>query len=130
MRKYCRKFLFCACLLIPAASMADDTFDNLYESPWLLSHSLDTSTFLDDLPEPATSLDVDVDDGNSILRVTKIRSLSLITLSGDDRAKWFLGINEDGFVGIHFRGFSRSGAERHLDVASLFAAKEEENEPD
>ncbi len=130
MQKYCRKFLFCACLIIPVASTADDTFDSLYESPWPLSHSLDTSTFLADLPEPATSLDLDVDDGNSILRVTRIRSLSLITLSGDDRAKWFLGINEDGLVGIHFRGFSRSGADRHLDVASLFADKDEENEPD
>lgn len=130
MRKNCRKFLFCACLLIPAACTADDTFDNLYESRWQLGHSLDTSTYMNELPEPATSLDLHVDDGNSLWRVTQIRSLSLLTLSGDDRAKWFLGINEDGLVGIHFRGFSRSGAKRHLDVASLFSDTTDKDDDD
>lgn len=122
--------LFCACLLLPLASKADETLDYLYESRWHVSHALDTSTYLSELPEPATSLDVDLDDGNAILRVTKIRSLSLLTLSGDDRAKWFLGINEDGLVGIHFRGFSRSSAKRHLDVASLFSDRDEEEDDD
>ncbi len=113
------------CLLLPTASNADDTIDRLYESRWQLGHSLDTATYLNDLPEPSTSFELEVDDGNSLMRVTKIRSLSLLTLSGDDRAKWFLGINEDGLVGIHFRGFSKSGAKRHLDVASLLTAKNE-----
>ncbi|MGI9223580.1 MAG: hypothetical protein ACR2QX_03815 [Woeseiaceae bacterium] len=117
--------LFCTCLLLPAAAKADDTFDRLYESRWQLSHTLDTTTYLGELPEPTTSLDLDVDDGNTILRVTKIRSLSLLTLSGDERSKWFLGINEDGFVGLHFRGFSRNGAKRHLDLASLISAKDD-----
>lgn len=130
MRKDCWKILFCVSLLLPAAGIADNTFDQLFEPRWRVGHSLDTTTYLSELPEPATTLDLDVDDGNSILRVTKIRSLSLLTLSGDDRAKWFLGINEDGFVGIHFRGFSRSAAKRHLDVASLFANGDESDETD
>ncbi len=125
MRRDCWKNLFCVCLLLPAAAIGDDAFDKLYESRWQLSHSLDAATYLGELPEPSSSFRLAVDDGNSILRVTKIRSLSLLTLSGNERAKWFLGINEDGFVGIHFRGFSRSGAKRHLDIASLFAPKDD-----
>ncbi len=125
MWRHCFNSLFCACLLVPTASMADDTLVHLYETRWTLGHSLNTATYLTELPEPTTSFDVDVDDANAILRVSKIRSLSLLTLSGDDRGKWFLGINEDGLVGIHFRGFSKSGAKRHLDVASLLTAKNE-----
>ena len=128
MRKDGWKTLFCACLLFPVAAIADDAIDKLYESRWQLSHSLDTATYLDELPEPASSFRLQVDDGNSILRVTNIRTLSLLTLSGDERAKWFLGINEDGFVGLHFRGFSRSGAKRHLDVASLFSSQDVEDD--
>lgn len=130
MRRDCWKTLFCVCLLLPATATADDTFDKLYESRWQLSHSLDAATYTSELSEPSTSFDLDLDEGNSVLRVTKIRSLSLLTLSGDERAKWFLGINEDGFVGIHFRGFTRSGAKRHLDVASLFNNKDEQDESD
>ena len=130
MRRYCFKTLFCVCLLLPVTGTADDTFDRLYESRWRLGHSLDTATYLADLSKPASSFEVDVDDGSSILRVTKIRSLSLLTLSGDDRAKWFLGINEDGLVGIHYRGFSKSGVKRHLDLASLFTDKNSKDEKD
>lgn len=125
MRRDCWKTLFCVCLLLPAAATADDAFDKLYESRWQLSHTLDSATYPGELSEPTTTLNLSVDEGSSILRVTKIRSLSLLTLAGDERAKWFLGVNEDGFVGIHFRGFSRSAAKRHLDVASLFSAKED-----
>ncbi len=130
MRSDCWKTLFCVCLLLPAAAIGDDAFDKLYESRWQLSHSFDTAAYLRELPEPSSSFRLAVDDDNSILRVTKIRSLSLLTLSGDEDAKWFLGINEDGLVGIHFRGFSRSGAKKHLDIASLFADKDEDNETD
>lgn len=125
MRKDCWKSLFCVCLLLPAAGKADDAFDKLYESRWQLSPSTNTATYLNVSSQSTTSFDVDVDDGSSILRVAKIRSLSLFTLAGDERSKWFFGINEDGLVGIHFRGFSRSGARRHLDVASLFSSKED-----
>jgi len=128
MRKDCWKPLFCVCLLLPAAGKADDAFDKLYESRWQLSPSTDTATYLNVSSQSTTSFDVDVDDGSSILRVAKIRSLSLFTFAGDERSKWFFGINEEGYVGIHFRGFSRSGAKRHLDVASLFSAKEDAEE--
>lgn len=125
MRKVCWKPLFCACLLLPAAGIADESIDKLYESRWRLSHPVDSATYTDEWPQADRSFDLVVDDGNSIMRVAKIRSLSILTLAGDDRSKWFLGINEDGFVGIHFRGFTRSGARRHLDVSRLFSSKKD-----
>lgn len=116
------------CLLLPAAGFADDSFENLYdyESRWRLSHPVDTATYTDDWSQASRPFDLVLDDGSSIIRVAKIRSLSLLTLAGDERSKWFLGINEDGFVGIHFRGFTRNGAKRHLDVSSIFSSREDE----
>jgi len=121
------KALLCICLLLPAAGFADDSIDKLYDyqSRWRLSHPVDAPTYTDDWPRARRPFDLAVDDGRSILRVTKIRSVSLLTLAGDERSKWFLGINEDGFVGIHFRGFTRNGAKRHFDVSSLFSSKKD-----
>lgn len=120
------KLLLCTFALLPAACIADDSLDKLYESRWSLSHSVDSPTYTYSRPVPNSDLDVDIEDGSSILSVTKIRSLSVFTLAGDERSKWFLGINEDGFVGVHFRGFTRSSARRHLDVSTLFAKKDDE----
>jgi len=130
MRKVKWKTLVCACSLLPAAGIADDSVDRLYESRWALTHVTDSATYIDEWPQSSSTFDVDVDDGSSILRVTKIRSLSVLTLAGDDHSKWFLGINEDGIVGIHFRGFTRNGAQRHLDVAALFSSENDEPEDD
>ena len=92
-----------------------------FESRWRLNHPVVAPPYNDQWPSARTPFDVDVDNGNSLMRVAQIRSLSFVTLSGDDRSKWFLGINEDGLIGVHFRGFSKTGARRHLDVASLFS---------
>lgn len=120
--------LLCALVLQPATGIADDSIDKLYESRWSLSHSVDSPTYTHSRPVTNNGLDVDIEDGSSILSVTKIRSLSLFTLAGDEQSKWFLGINEDGFVGVHFRGFTRSSAKRHLDVSALFAKKDDEED--
>lgn len=122
------KTLLCICLLLPAACIADDSLDKLYESRWRLSHPIDSPTYTGFHPLASSTLDVDIDDRSSILSVAKIRSLSLFTLAGDERSKWFLGINEDGLVGVHFRGFTRSGAKRHLDVSSLFSANKDDTD--
>lgn len=140
------KALLITCLLLPAAATADDTASSVeqdehdseaithaealralteYRSRWQLSHPVETPAYSDSWPHSSSSFDIDVENGSSIMRVAKIRSLSLVTLAGDDRSKWFLGVNEDGIVGVHFRGFTRDGAKRHLDVASLFSPKEE-----
>lgn len=118
----------CICLLLPAVGIADDSIQQLYdyESRWRLSHSVDTATYIDDWSPASRPFDLVLDDGSSIIRVAKIRSLSLLTLAGDEQSKWFLGINEDGFVGIHFRGFTRNGAKHHLDVSSFFSSSKDE----
>ena len=141
------KTLLCCALLLPVTAAADDdgkmesastdtsaapaettwSLSGL-ESRWRLSHALITPTYTDYWPRSSTLFDVDVESDNSIMRVAQIRSLSFLTISGDERSKWFLGINEDGLVGIHFRGFSRSGARRHLDVATLFSSAKDDDD--
>ena len=147
MRGFRCKTLLCCTLLLPMTAAADDgeqpesassdapstqteTVQSLaeFESRWRLSHAALTPNYTDAWPHSSTLFDVDVDSDDSILRVAQIRSLSFLTISGDERSKWFLGINEDGLVGIHFRGFSRSGARRHLDIATLFSSGEDSDD--
>lgn len=135
------KTLLCCALLLPVTAAADDAGEpesassdasstpdetawsiDDFESRWRLSHALVSPAYTEYWPHSSTLFDVDVDSDDSIMRVAKIRSLSLLTISGDERSKWFLGINENGLVGIHFRGFSRSSARQHLDVATLFSS--------
>ncbi len=141
MHRFRCKTLLCCALLLPVTATADDAAEPEpassdatptpveidwsiadLESRWRLSHAVMTPAYTDPWSRSSTLFDVDVDSDNSIMRVAQIRSLSFLTISGDERSKWFLGINEDGLVGIHFRGFSRSGARRHLDVATLFSS--------
>ena len=136
MRRIRRMTLLCCSLLLPLAAAADDAVDAgpddsvhaetvrslaEFESRWRLTHPVVAPPYNDQWPTARAPFEFDVYAESSLVRVAQIRSLSFVTLSGDDRSKWFLGINEDGLVGIHFRGFSRNGARRHLDVASLFS---------
>ncbi len=142
MRRFRWKTLLCCTLLLPLAAAADDADDAEpdgsdathvetvrslaeLESRWRLSHPVVAPTYAGQWPQASTMFDFDVQSENSFMRVARIRSLSFLTLSGNERSKWFLGINEDGLVGIHFRGFTRNGARRHLDVASLFSDDQE-----
>ena len=143
MRQASWKNLFRTILLLPAAVVADDAPIDVeqdstayasseavwsladYESRWKLSNAVDTNTYFDRWPSNGVPFDVPVEDGSSIMRVVQIRSLSLFTIAGDERSKWFVGINEDGFVGVHFRGFTRESARRHVDLVSLIADAED-----
>ncbi len=145
MRPASWKNLFCTLLLLPAAAVADDAVSDDeheseayassdtvwslvdYDSRWRLSNTIDTNTYFDRWQGASMSLDVPVQDGSSIMRVAQIRTLSLFTISGDERSKWFVGINEDGLVGVHFRGFTRESAKRHVDLATLLDADEDED---
>ena len=139
--------LLCTSLLLPAAALADEappaeqesaeaaaappeTVLSLveYEARWRLADPVDATAYIDRWPQSTWPFDIHVDDGSSLTRVTRIRSLSLLTIAGDERSKWFLGINEDGLVGIHFRGFTRTGARHHIDLPSLLAPDKVEDD--
>lgn len=61
----------------------------------------------------------DFDDKSALERLTKLRSLSLVTFAETNNTRLFLGINDDGLVGLHFNAFPRHGKDRHLSLWSL-----------
>lgn len=52
-------------------------------------------------------------------RLGKLRNLSFVTLARTQRTRLFLGVNEDGLVGLHFNTRSRYSDDRVLELASL-----------
>ena len=63
--------------------------------------------------------DLDVQDADALSRFSKIRSLSLLTLAEFGHTRLFLGVNEEGLVGLHFDAFSRYRSERSLEVVRM-----------
>lgn len=68
---------------------------------------------------PASQLDVDFLDNSTLGRLKRIRSLSLLTLSDQGSSRLFLGVNEDGLLGLHFRASSGVASETPLEVARM-----------
>lgn len=68
---------------------------------------------------PGTITFPEVRDDSLLVRLSKVRNLSLLTLSETPRTRLFIGVNADGLVGLHFVAFSRAGDERYLSVARL-----------
>ncbi len=52
-------------------------------------------------------------------RVSKLRNLSLLTLAEVGQTRLFLGVNDDGLVGLHFNRFSRADDTRYLEAARM-----------
>ncbi len=61
----------------------------------------------------------DFDDKSSLERITKLRSLSLVTFAETNNTRLFLGVNKEGMVGLHFSAFPRYGKDRHLSLWSM-----------
>lgn len=52
-------------------------------------------------------------------RVSKVRSVSLLTLAQTGQTRLFLGVNEEGLFGVHFRAFSSNGGHRYLEFSRM-----------
>ena len=61
----------------------------------------------------------DFDDKSALERITKLRSLSLVTFAETNNTRLFLGVNKEGMVGLHFSAFPRYGKDRHLSLWSM-----------
>lgn len=74
------------------------------------------------VPPPAPSLemsDLEFHDSGILGRASRLRSLSFLTLAEVGRTRLFLGVNQEGLVGLHFRGFSRHSSSRYLELARM-----------
>ena len=125
-------------MLLSAAGYADDTklsnaddeslpevtrsvaallAESRYASRWRLYHPVDAMTYSDKWPRPIAEFNFQ--DDSALARVSKLRNLSLLTLAEIGQTRLFLGVNNDGLVGLHFNLFSRAGDARYLEVVRM-----------
>jgi hypothetical protein len=97
-----------------------------YTSRRNLFHSVEALAYSDDWPR--TIADFDFQDDSALARVSKLRNLSLFTLAEIGQTRLFLGVNDEGLLGLHFNTLRRNGDERYLEVVRMPYLKE--NEPD
>ncbi len=95
-----------------------------YASRWQLLHRVEAMAYADDWPRPIA--DFDFQDASALARVSKLRSLSLLTLAEIGQTRLFLGVDDDGFVGLHFCTLPRYGDERYLEVVRMPYLKKDE----
>lgn len=125
-------------MLLSSTVSADETevtaVDNAYSPTTDLALSPNYSSF--DIPrrwqrqnQPASSLDtsdwsspfadVAFQDSGTLARVSRLRNLSLLTFAEVGQSRLFLGVNDEGLVGLHFRVFRRQNDGRYLEVARM-----------
>ena len=100
----------------PSVTLSLDALfaESPYESRWQLHHPLDAISYTSDWPQPI--VDIDFQHDSALARVSRLRNLSLLTLAETGRARLFLGVNDDGLVGLHFIVVPIGGDERYLSL--------------
>ncbi len=63
--------------------------------------------------------EVDFTDNSTIGRLSKLRGVSLLTVAAVGESRLYLGVNDDGVVGLHFNAFMRSDDKRHLELLRM-----------
>ena len=94
-------------------------------SGWHDIHPVDAMAYSDNSPRPIG--DFDFRETDALARVSKLRSLSLLTLAEFGQSRFFLGVNNEGLVGLHFDAFSRDDSERSLELVRMPYLKENES---
>ena len=134
-------------LLLPAAGFCDDngsaddaneqqqvetlsTEDLLaqsgYASRWQLAHPIDAVA--DTVSWQQQMIDFDFQDETALARMTRLRSVSLLTIAEIGPTRLFFGINHDGLVGLHFNPLPRSDDEQDFEMVRMPYLNE--HEPD
>ncbi len=143
-------------MLLPAAGIADDekspkidddpspvvtvsldrlfpvvtvSFDHLFEESqfaarWQQYYPDKATSHSDEWSQPIA--DIDFQDNSTLGRLGKLRNLSLLTLAETRQTRLFLGVNDDGLVGLHFVAFPRQGDVRFLSMARMPYLKKKE----
>jgi hypothetical protein len=84
---------------------------------WQSRYPVATTGHPDDSPDSIAS--IEFQDTSMYGRVSQLRSLSFLTLAEFGQKRLFLGVNANGFVGIHFNAFSPADDQRYLEVARM-----------
>jgi len=141
------KWLISVSVLLSMAALADDvppddgeglqealrSVDELLDaleaaSRWHLATSVDAAGPSYIAADPF--YDISFQDNSSLARLGRLHSLSLLTLGELGSAQLFLGVNEDGLLGVHFNAFPRAGEEGLLELARMPYLDDENPEAD
>jgi hypothetical protein len=113
---------------LPVVTLSAETLlaEPAHASGWQVFQPSEAMDYSHDWPRPIA--DIDFQNTSAMDRVSKVRNLSLVTLAEIRQTRLFLGVNEDGLVGLHFDAFPHYGHERYLEVVRMPYLKK--NEPD
>lgn len=102
---------------VTAASAVAALDDRLFNAPLIdesLAERFRTATAFNDALD-----DLEFEEGSALMRIARLKSLSLLTLGEFGQSRLFIGVNDDGFVGLHFNGVVRRADERYLELARM-----------
>ena len=105
--------------LRPVETLSKDTMFAVSEYPsrWQLFPPAEATAYSDDWLRPIA--DFDFQDAGALSRVSKLRGVSLLTLAEFGQTRLFLGVNEEGLVGLHIDVFPHYGGKRYLEVVRM-----------
>jgi hypothetical protein len=105
--------------LLPVVTLSVETMlaESKYPSRWRTFHPAEATAYSDGLLQPIA--DLDFNDTGVLYRVSKLRGLSLLTLAEFGQTRMFLGVNDDGFVGLHFDTFQHNELDRYFEVIRM-----------
>ena len=103
----------------PAGTATVETLlaESAYAPRWQLDRPIDITRYASTWRQPIA--DVDFQDNSVLGRVSKLRNLSLLTLAESRQTRLFLGVNDDGLVGLHFVVVPKYGDERYLSLMRM-----------
>jgi hypothetical protein len=105
--------------LLPVVTLLVETMlaESEYPSRWRPFHPAEATAYSDGWLRPI--VDFDFQDSSTLSRVSKVRCLSLLTLADFGQTRLFLGVNDEGLVGLHFDAFPHNGGDRYLEVVRM-----------
>ena len=109
---------------LPAVTLSVETLlaESEHAPRWQLFYPVEAMAYSDYWPRPIA--DFDFQDASAWARVRKLRSLSLLTLAEIRQTRLFLGVDEEGLVGLHFSFFPHHDDERYLELVRMPYLKE------
>lgn len=116
--------------LLPVSKLSLETIlaDADHAARWPQLHTIDTTVSPDSWPGQLNGFEFR--DSSTLSRVSKLRNLSLLTLAETGQSRLFIGVNDDGLLGLHFRAFTHRGDERYMEVVRMPYLSDSEPEPD
>ncbi len=105
--------------LLPVVTLSVETMlaESEYPSRWRLVHPTEATAYSDGWLRPIA--DFDFQDAGLLSRASKLRGLALLTLAEFGQTRLFLGVNEEGLVGLHIDVFPQYVGDRYLEIVRM-----------